>query len=51
MQRMACGDARCKINTNYVQAIAKNFNEKTVQVVGNIKTDKWPSMFTSHNVG
>lgn len=40
MQRTACGDARCKINTNYAQAIAKNFNEKTVQVVGNIKTDK-----------
>ena len=40
MQRMACGDTRCKINTNYAQAIAKNFNEKTVQVVGNIKTDK-----------
>lgn len=37
MQRTACGDARGKINTNYAQAIAKNFNEKTVQVAGNIK--------------
>jgi len=51
MQRTACGDARCMINTNYAQAKAKKLNEKTAQVVGNIKTDKWPSMFTSHNVG
>ena len=35
------------INTKHAQAIAKKLNEKAVQVVGNIKIAKWPSMFTS----
>lgn len=51
MQRTACRDARFMINTKHAQAIAKKLYEKAVQVVGNIKIAKWPSMFTSHNVG
>lgn len=39
------------INTKHAQAIAKKLYEKAVQVVGNIKIAKWPSMFTSNNVG